>query len=277
VLNTTLRGDASEPRAADKLSTTLGMNRKQRTRWRASVLGCVDLTAAHKVVLLALETFADYPAGTNARPGTERLAEMCNLKTRAVEGALQRGRDLGLIERTARANPKRHLAAVYRLVSTRTSVRVETDFNPHETDFNPHVNAFLPARACTPPIHTNPVTPRESAGDAGPDEPLDVEAVPDQADTLSLLDADPDPEPEQFCAAHRPYGTGEKCPDCKTFRINHERWTERQSRAFAERAAPRTTHDPAKCDNCDNHGWRLDHGGRDGDRPMKCNGQRKAS
>jgi hypothetical protein len=118
------------------------MNREQRRHWRQYVFGCPDLTLAERFVLLALETFADYPAGTNARPGVTALAEMCGLKTRAVEGALHHGRRLKLIDQTDRANPKLGLAATYRLlplpISTRTTMQVETDFNPHETHFNPH-------------------------------------------------------------------------------------------------------------------------------------------
>ena len=120
------------------------MNRAQRREWRRYMFGCPDLTTAQRLVLLALETFADFPDGTNAHPGVAVLAEMCGLKTRAVEAALHHGRRLKLIERTARANPKAGKAAAYRLlpppISTRTSVQVETDFNPHETRFNPHEN-----------------------------------------------------------------------------------------------------------------------------------------
>jgi hypothetical protein len=118
------------------------MNREQRRHWRRYVFGHPDLTLGERLVLLALETFADFPDGTNARPGVAVMAEMCGFRTRVVELALARGRQLRLIEQTARANPKLGLAATYRLVplpiSTRTTVQVETDFNPHETRFNPH-------------------------------------------------------------------------------------------------------------------------------------------
>jgi hypothetical protein len=118
------------------------MNREQRRQWRRYMFGCTDLTLAERFVLLALETFADFPDGANARPGVTALAEMCGLKTRVVEAALHHGRRLKLIDRTARANPKLALAATYQLlpapISTRTTMRVETDFNPHETRFNPH-------------------------------------------------------------------------------------------------------------------------------------------
>ncbi len=109
------------------------MGPEQRRHWVRIVLAHRELTAAAKTVLLALETFANYEDGTNAHPGEERLAEMVGgLGLRAVQLAMKRGRDLGLIVRTAPANPKAHLAAVWRLTfpptedgSTGTDVRVE--------------------------------------------------------------------------------------------------------------------------------------------------------
>ncbi|MDM2171558.1 helix-turn-helix domain-containing protein [Mycobacteroides abscessus] len=90
------------------------MTPEQRRDWRDYVLGAKTLTLAQRIVLLALETFADYADGTNARPGIEGLRRKCGLTERAVETALKRGRELGLIQRTANGF-KRH-AAVYRLV-----------------------------------------------------------------------------------------------------------------------------------------------------------------
>lgn len=90
------------------------MTPEQRRDWRDYVLGAKALTLAQRIVLLALETFADYADGTNARPGIEGLMRKCGLTERAVETALKRGRELGLIQRTANGF-KRH-AAVYRLV-----------------------------------------------------------------------------------------------------------------------------------------------------------------
>lgn len=145
------------------------MTPEQRRAWRNTVFALAqeDLTAAQKLVLLKLETYADWPEGTNARPGVAALAEGCSLKPRVVESALQRGRQLGLIEQTCRANPKRHLAAVYRLTSTRiparseddstrTETRLETDFNPHESPFQPARDEISTRTLMQP---TNPVTP----------------------------------------------------------------------------------------------------------------------
>jgi hypothetical protein len=89
---------------------------EQRRQWVRVVLGHEDLTSAHKVVLMALETYADYRDGTNARPGEVNLARVSGLGVRAVRYALERGQQLGLIERTSAANSRAGLAAVYRLV-----------------------------------------------------------------------------------------------------------------------------------------------------------------
>ena len=139
------------------------------------MFGCTELTHAQRLVLLALETFADFPDGTNARPGVAALADICGLGTRVVELAFERGRRLKLIEQTGRANPKRGLAAVYRLlpapISTRTSVQVETDFNPHETRFNPHESVISTRTSVQPtnkdsPSHNTKAEKRRARGNA---------------------------------------------------------------------------------------------------------------
>jgi hypothetical protein len=91
------------------------VSREERRAWRRYVYGCPNLTAVQRLVLLALSDYTDFPAGTNARPGVATLAEICGCGTRVVEGALHRGRRLRLIEQTARANPKRGLAAIFKL------------------------------------------------------------------------------------------------------------------------------------------------------------------
>ena len=142
------------------------MNREQRRQWRQYVLGCPDLTPAQRVVLLALETFAVYPAGTNARPGVDALAQMCGFGRRVVLSALDAGRRLKLIEPTARANPVRGWVAVYRLlpvpISRCTSVHIEAGFKVHEPAIQGARNAIQGARARTDtnPINTNPKTPK---------------------------------------------------------------------------------------------------------------------
>jgi hypothetical protein len=147
------------------------VNVAQRREWREYVYGCPGLTLAQRVVLLALADFSDWPDGTNARSGVKRLAALCGFGTSVVEKALNRGRDLKLIHQTARANPKRGHAAVYRLVpvpdSTRTTVRIEEDSTRTtvriEEDFNPYEHKFQPVREAvstrTPVQPTKPLTP----------------------------------------------------------------------------------------------------------------------
>jgi hypothetical protein len=112
------------------------MNPVQRRQWRMHVGGHPDLTLAQRHVLQMLEVFADYPDGTNARPGVAMLAETCRLKHSVVESALASGRRLKLIKQTARANPKRGLAATYRLVSIPTVVGVDSEFQPPRNDIS---------------------------------------------------------------------------------------------------------------------------------------------
>ncbi|MGH3955388.1 MAG: helix-turn-helix domain-containing protein [Mycobacterium sp.] len=131
------------------------MTPEQRRDWRDHVLGASALTLAQRLVLLALETFADYRDGTNARPGIERLVQKCGLTERAVETALKRGRELGLIQRTA--NGFKAHAAVYRLVPIPNSPHSGAGQNsnsPHggagkETD-SPHGGASLTRRVVPP-------------------------------------------------------------------------------------------------------------------------------
>jgi hypothetical protein len=228
------------------------MNKAQRKDWRRYVFGCAELTPAHRLVLLALEGFADYPEGTNARPGVTKLAEICALKPRAVEYALALGRDLDLIRQTGRANPVRKLAAVYRLipapVSTRTTVHVETDSirtgmrvdAPNNDNFNPQEPAFLPARndisTRTSVQPTNPLTPshyterEKTAADCVDAAPAPMSSQEEEQQ------ADDDPEPPLFCPQH-PYGTvngkAPKCGSCGTHRIANEAWHKRHPEADA--------------------------------------------
>jgi hypothetical protein len=143
------------------------MTREQRRQWRRYVFGCPDLTVVHRLVLLALaDEFADFPAGTNARPGVAALAEICGCGERAVRYALERGCALRLIDQTDRANPKAGRAATYRLlprpVSTGTTMPLETDFNRHETDFNRHMDD-ISTGTHVPPTNKDDqsITPKE--------------------------------------------------------------------------------------------------------------------
>ena len=216
------------------------MNRSQRREWRVRVFGHPELTLAHKLVLLALETYADYPEGTNARPGVTNLATMCGLGMRVVEGALQRGRRLGLIEQTGRANPKRGLAASYQLVSTRTtvqiedassctSVRVEDAFQPAQDEFQPARNGHSTRTLVQP---TNPITPIQSTeGVRGPYGPR--------------------------CREHINNPNPPRCIPCQNARVAAEAddEAERQRRAYTKAAIERAIDN---CNDCDQYG-RLDN------------------
>lgn len=127
------------------------MNKDERRQWHLAVFGA-DLTPGERLVLLALETFTDYPAGTNAYPGIEKLAEMCGFGQTVVKNALAKGQRLRLIEQTAPAIPKGGKADVYRLLpqpisgdtsaspesSRDTMVSPQRDLKGHESSFKGH-------------------------------------------------------------------------------------------------------------------------------------------
>ena len=124
-------------------------------------------------MLLALEEAADYKDGTNARPGVVDLARKCSVSVRLVSSALDKARRLRFIEQTARHNPKRHIAATYRLISTCSSVHVESngstcssvhvesaaepDFNVQKPDFNVQNNGVS---TCSTLHLSIPITPK---------------------------------------------------------------------------------------------------------------------
>lgn len=121
------------------------------------------LSPSQKLVLLMLETFADYQDGTNAHPGIQVLAEMCGLTTNAVGTALRRGRLLGLIERTDVANRGGGKADVYRLVLTPTAIGASSPVTPTavgvtaadypngDDAITPTATTRLPQRPLVPP------------------------------------------------------------------------------------------------------------------------------
>jgi hypothetical protein len=241
------------PVAAEVLDAAVSMTKTQRKDWREYVLGCAALTPAQRLVLLALEGFADYPAGTNARPGVKRLAEICALRDSAVEKALARGRDLQLIRQTGRANPKRSLAAVYRLipapVSTRTAVRTETGFNPYGNEFQP-VREDASTRTYVQP--TNPLTPIHNTERENPAAGCAVDAL---SDIAPQDEEQPNPEPPPFCPQHMPYGPDGPCGPCGTRRVAREEWKKRQT-GRTPTPAPRPTLNP-DCPLCGGYGRLL--------------------
>lgn len=75
---------------------------------------------------------------------------------------------------------------------------------------------------------------------------------------------------EPRCRAHadpQRFPTPPKCIACKQVREQREQEHAMATQTEKDNHRARI----AACDLCDRHGWRLDHGGRDGDRPLKCN------
>lgn len=248
------------------------MTPEQRRAWRRRVFAESELTAAQKLILLALETFADYPEGTNARPGVAILAEMCSLKTRVVEAALHEGRRLDLIERTARANPKRGQAACYRLVSTRTDMHVETGSTRTdmriESGFQPARNEFQPARngvsTRTLMQPTNPSTPiqntegaREARSPTGPEQASSAPAPPEQSANSNVVPR------RARCSRHGHITDDADVPPC----FNCKREAEAMDKAERERQAAERQRRAAeyeriqRCPDCRGGHWLLDQDG----------------
>ncbi len=189
---------------------------EQRRQWVRRVIGCEDLTAAQKSVVLALETFSDYRDGSNAHPGEANLAEICCITTRAVRSALERGRTVGLIQQTAPANPRAARAAVYRIVvptlitgtavpvsNTITGTTVPVNNSTTGTSMSPSPEQpFLPSESFTKitGVSRNSGTSPRAHADAHFAEP-----------------------PSRFCDNH-PYGTRSKCSDCANARTAFDAW-----------------------------------------------------
>ncbi|MFN3005120.1 hypothetical protein [Mycolicibacterium wolinskyi] len=237
-------------------------------------MGRKELTAAQKTVLVALETYADYRDGTNAHPGQSNLAEMCSLTTRAVQDALARGIELGLIECTAPANPRASRAAVYRLVfaesttgtavlvnepitgtavpvnnsTTGTAVRV----NNSTTGTAVPVNNSITGTATQPSPEQRFAPPRQSPKLLGVLRNGGTSPEPRITDTHTT-------PPSRFCDAH-PRGYRGKCPDCANARTAFEAWQADQA-AFdveiANAAVLANRHRRqliANCELCDDFG-----------------------
>ncbi|MDM1889032.1 hypothetical protein PP292_24445 [Mycobacteroides abscessus] len=195
---------------------------ERRRQWIRRVLGCTDLSAAQRNVLLALETFADYLDGSNAHPGETNLAEICGLTTRAVRTALSRGCELGLIKKTANENPRASRAAVYRLVlsgaTTGTAVPVNNSitgtavpvYNSHHRNGHDTITgtAVPPTKSCT----NNSRVLRNSGTSPAP---------------RITEDTHPEP-PSRFCDEH-PMGTRGNCGNCANARTAFNAWQAHQA------------------------------------------------
>lgn len=220
------------------------MNAAQRRDWREYVYGCPDLTTAQRLVLLALAEFADWPDGTNAYPGSERLAEICGLKLSAVEKALARGRELKLIQQTQPAKPKRGWAAVYRLLPTpaitRTAVRVMDGYCPYETELLPVRPDAITRTAVRP---TKPLTPSHNTGGRAREDAQRAAAP------QAVKDDDPN---NPRCPKHR-QTTGwveEDCPDCakRRARIKAVEAKEAEAKRLAGKARRQAIDECGLCD-----------------------------
>ncbi|MUL61896.1 MULTISPECIES: hypothetical protein [unclassified Mycolicibacterium] len=243
----------------------------QRRRWARMVLKS-ELTQAQKTVLFALETYADWSDGTNAFPGEIQLAELCGMTTRAIRMALDRGKALGFIQQTQRANPKAHKAAVYRLVapgsiagidgsSTGTSVPVETRSTGTQVPVNnPSTGSAVPVetRSTGTAVHVLPertFLPPETYTN----NPRVLRNWGTSPEPASELDPHTVHPPSRFCDRH-PYGTRERCSDCANARTAFEAWqayqTERDAAAeLAEEHRKRERRRAIKaCLDCDELG-----------------------
>ncbi|SLC01309.1 helix-turn-helix domain-containing protein [Mycobacteroides abscessus] len=217
---------------------------ERRRQWIRRVLGCTELSAAQRNVLLALETFADYLDGSNAHPGETNLAEICGLTTRAVRTALSRGCELGLIKKTANENPRASRAAVYRLVLsdepiTGTAVPVIAPTTGTAVPVKePITGTAVPVYNSTTGTAVPVYNPHHRNGH----DTITGTAVPptkSSTKTTGVLrnwgtspapriteDTHPEP-PSRFCDEH-PMGTRGNCGNCANARTAFNAWQEHQ-------------------------------------------------
>lgn len=225
------------------------MNADQRRHWVRVVLSHTQLTAAQKTVLIALETYADYRDGTHAFPGEENLATLCGLTPRAVRLALARGRELGLIERTAPANHRAGRADVYRLLPTTAIVGLTPPVA--EAITGTAVPVDEPITGMVVPVNssiTGTAVPVDQVitGTAVQDHrnghdtftgtavPPTLHAPSNHHSSVVLRQVGTSPEPlaplahtserpSRFCDNH-PIGTRDKCGDCANAYSHQKAW-----------------------------------------------------
>lgn len=256
-----------------------------RAAWHRRVIGTDkrDLTAAQKIVLFALATFADYRDGTNAHPGDDLLAEMCGYTPTAVGTAVRRGRELGLIERTTPANRKGGKAAIYRLIFTPTVVGVKSSLYPNaDAVFTPTATRFLPQ----PPLGSPTQVPTHSPGglrksgtslragacsDHPTPHPLTAnsDSEPANAATAPPGGIGIGEEPPRLCPEHAHWtGRVPSCIRCRDSREAHERWqANKRAAAEAAKAAEKAAKD--HCRECD-EGWVIGRDGKPIDPARRC-------
>lgn len=248
-------------------------------------------------VLVTLLTYANR-SGRGAYPGVPRLASDCRMNVKTVKSALAQLHSQGFIER-AQKGGGRGRATVWDVnlppaPSQKTARPADPFSGQKQARLTPETGPFdshKPARQTAP--HQGKSEGKEREGCAHePDEPVDVEIVPEPGNELSPIDfsiekttgvieaeiverPESGTEPPEFCTTHMPDGTGERCGGCKTARLHHERWARRNrdrllDNLFGGQHSAPPIRSAGNCNLCDESGWRLDHGGRDGDRPKKC-------
>lgn len=245
------------------------MTPEQRRSWRRRVFAEPELTAAQKVVLLALETFADYHEGTNARPGVETLALMCQIDERTARFALKAGRRLNLIEQTGRANPKRGLAAVYRLlpqaVSTGSHDPLEVhstgSSDPLENGFNRIKSSLLPDQNVVSTGSLDPPTSSRPTQDQGSELPK-AGTSPEESvgDSLSQPNYVPSNGKRPRCGRHAHITADAdvpRCPDCRDARLADEAQMNDAARRERDRRAAEYAR-IQRCPDCRGTRWLLD-------------------
>lgn len=236
---------------------------ERRRAWNRAVRACQALTAAHKVVVLALADYADYADGTNAHPGQARLAEECALSGRAVCAALAAAQAAGLIEQTAPANVRTGRAAVYRLILPASITGTQLPV------MDPMTGTYVPVDESMTGTYVpvdNPITgtlttPSPERTFAPPSKHQQNTGVSPQSGTSpEPPPTDTHPRPRsRFCADH-PRGYAGKCGNCANARTAFEAWQAADDTAAAERAAVddlerrRRRRLIDRCPDCDDHG-----------------------
>ncbi|QZT60934.1 helix-turn-helix domain-containing protein [Mycolicibacterium austroafricanum] len=272
--------------------TTPRMDARRWHQWCGHVLRHPDLTPAHKLVLLALAQFSDYPQGTNARPGVEVLAEACGLGERVVLYALGAARRLKLIKQTQPANVKRGRAAVYQLLpalaTTCTDVHLVDPNQVHahsrpgaQNDTNRctsvHPTDSLPSqdRGVSPESGTALGEPRPSSDDPPPKQSANGQtqtpaaAAASGAPPTAVIHTPAGPvelplplnhwdtqypEPAEPACSKHPVDTGVACHECGRARQRRPAW----EAARDQWRRDRDTADGAwinACAECDEDGW----------------------
>ncbi|WP_301120304.1 hypothetical protein [Mycolicibacterium fortuitum] len=118
-------------------------------------------------------------------------------------------------------------------------------------------------------------------------EPAPAADLPARIDGIEeisgeLVDAETDPEPDEYCPEHMPYGTLDDCPKCMRARIRYDRWKKRNphhllnsllndmSPADLAVARAQALKRPA-CPFCRDGGLVLMSDGTPGRKPSACN------